>query len=121
MFARSFAAIALAAALSTSALAQSGAGGEFTVHNITEGNIVNNFYTSEDAENWSESWMDAETVLRPGESMTATFFADTGPCQQYFVVAWMGANGTEVQDDVTSIDICAATNVYLGDNEIFFD
>jgi hypothetical protein len=98
--------------------AQSGAGGEFTVHNITEGNVVVGFYTN-DGSGWSNNWL-SEQML-PNQTATAAFFAETGACDQVFQVGWLGDNGTEVLDEPISINICEATNVYLADNEIYFD
>jgi hypothetical protein len=36
-------------------------------------------------------------------------------------VGWLGDDDSEVLDDPISIDICDASNVYLGDNEITYD
>jgi len=33
----------------------------------------------------------------------------------------LGKNDSEVLDDVIGINICKASNVYLEDNEIYFD
>lgn len=107
--------------LAFSATAQTGSQGYFTIHNATSGHSVNNFYTSEDGTNWSASWLDSGTYLEPGESIDVEFIADSGSCFQYLLVAWMGTDGNEVEDDPITIDICEATNVYLGDNEISFD
>jgi hypothetical protein len=60
--------------------------------------------------------------MMPGENALAQFDAEEGSCINYFVVGWLGADlETEVLDEPTEIDICEATNVYLGDNEILFD
>ena len=101
-----------------SAMAQSGAGGAFTLHNMTEGNVVVGFYTN-DGNGWSTNWLGEQ--MTPGQTASAEFFAQTGACDQLFQVGWLGADGSEVMDEPISIDICQATNVYLGDNEIYFD
>ncbi|MBP0483600.1 hypothetical protein [Sagittula salina] len=102
------------------ALAQTGAAGEFTVVNDTDDNLITGFYTSEDGETFSDNWLAAP--LGPGEAAGATFHADSGACTQYFVVGWAADDGiSEVEDDVTEIDICDASVVYLGDNEISYE
>ena len=102
----------------SAASAQSGAGGVFTVHNVTEGNVIVSFYTN-GGDGWSDNWMSEQ--MGPNASASAEFFADTGNCEQVFQVGWLGSDGGEVLDDPISIDICEASNVYLGDNEIWFD
>jgi len=98
--------------------AQSGSGGAFSLYNDTAGNVVVGFYTN-DGNGWSSNWL--ADHMSPGESASAEFFAETGACDQLFQVGWLGADGSEVMDEPISIDICQATNVYLGDNEIKFD
>jgi hypothetical protein len=104
--------------LGTAALAQSGSKGEFTIHNDTEKNTVVGFYTN-GGDGWSNNWLNGQ--MAPGVTATANFTADTGPCEQTFRVGWLGEDGSEVMDDEISINICEASNVYLGDNEITFD
>ncbi len=109
----------LTLSLSTSVLAQgSGASGVFTIHNDTENNIVVGFYTN-DGSGWSNNWLPQQ--MQPGQNGEATFNAQTGPCEQTFRVGWLGEDGGEVLDDPIAINICEASNVYLGDNEISFD
>lgn len=103
---------------SFASFAQTGAGGEFTVHNVTEGNVVVGFYTN-DGSGWSNNWLSEQ--MMPSQTATAAFFAETGSCDQVFQVGWLGSDGSEVLDEPHSINICEATNVYLGDNEIYFD
>lgn len=113
------AAAALAIALGTSAHAQgTGSQGIFEIHNDTDANTVVGFYTN-DGTGWSDNWLDEE--LAPGDRMQVEFTADTGACDQLLRVGWAADGGGEVLDDPISIDICAANNVYLDDNEISFD
>ena len=101
------------------ALAQgTGADGYFQIHNDTDGNIVVGFYTN-GGDGWSTNWLNEE--VHPGETARAEFTGDTGPCDQVLRVGWLSSDGGEVLDDPISIDICEASNVYLGDNEITFD
>jgi hypothetical protein len=114
---------ALGAALflmATPAFAQTGAQGVFTLHNDTTNNVVVGFYVSDDLETFSDNWL--SDPIMPGEAFDAQFFADSGSCINYFIVGWLGADlASEVTDDPIEIDICQASNVYLGDNEISFD
>ena len=101
------------------AMAQAtGSEGNFTIINKTAGNVVVGFYTN-DGSGWSDNWLDAE--LKPGEEADAAFTADEGSCDQTFQVGWLGQDGSEVMDEPIDIDICEASNVYLDDNEIYFD
>ncbi len=110
----------LSAACALPALAQSGSEGVFTIHNATEGNVIVGFYVSTDLENFSDNWL--SEPMMPGTSGSAAFFADSGDCINYFIVGWLGSDAeSEVLDQPIEIDICEASNVYLGDNEIFFD
>lgn len=104
--------------LATTSFAQTGAKGVFHVHNATESHTVVAFYTS-DGGDWSSNWL--TQALEPGDAAAAEFIADTGTCQQFLMVGWLGEDNSEVRDDPISIDICKASNVYLGDNEIYFD
>jgi hypothetical protein len=110
---------ALAAlALSGAVWAQTGATGAFTIHNNTDSNTVVGFYTN-DGSGWSDSWLDED--LAPGDSADAAFNAETGACAQTLQVGWLGEDGGEVMDEPIRIDICEASNVYLDDNEVYFD
>ncbi|MEP3431061.1 MAG: hypothetical protein ABJN98_20415 [Roseibium sp.] len=103
----------------TTVLAQgTGSEGYFQIHNNTGGNIVVGFYTNA-GDGWSENWL--ADALSPSENATAEFTADTGNCDQVFQIGWLGENDTEVIDEPIAIDICAASNVYLDDNEIYYD
>jgi len=100
--------------------AQTGAEGVFTVHNDTETNVIVGFYVGTTDESFSDNWL--SDPLMPGETARAEFGSDEGSCINYFVVGWLGADlDSEVLDDPIEIDICEATNVYLGDGEITFD
>ena len=106
-------------AVSTAAGAQgTGSEGSFTIHNDTENNVVVGFYTN-GGDGWSDNWLSED--IGPGEQADANFTADSGPCEQLLRVSWLGSDDNEVLDDPIRIDICAATNVYLGDNDITFD
>ncbi|MES0811596.1 hypothetical protein ABLO27_19065 [Roseibium sp. SCPC15] len=106
-------------ASATSAIAQgTGSEGFFQIYNNTSGNVVVGFYTN-DGSGWSDNWL--SDILDPGESAQAEFTADSGNCDQTFQVGWLGENDEEVLDDPINIDICAASNVYLDDNEIYYD
>ena len=105
-------------ALSASAAAQTGQEGWFNIYNNTSENVVVGFYTS-DGDDWSSNWLADE--INPGERAQAEFLSDSGNCDQYLMVGWLGEGDTEILDDAISIDICEASNVYLGDNEIYFD
>jgi hypothetical protein len=113
-----FMSVAIAAQVATGAMAQSGAEGVFTIHNDTQANIIVGFYTNDGA-GWSDNWL--SDILLAGESADAAFIADSGECAQLFQVGWLAEDDSEILDDPISIDICQATNVYLGDNEILFD
>ena len=114
-------AASLAATAAGAAFAQgTGSDGYFELYNDTESNILVGFYTSEDAEAWSANWIDG-TEIMPGEGGSAEFLTESGNCLQYFSASWMGADGSEVFDEAIEIDVCEASNVYLGDNEISYD
>lgn len=112
------AAVVLGLIFAMPALAQTGSAGVFTIHNNTESNVVVGFYTN-DGSGWSQNWLNAN--LDPGQQASAEFNAATGACAQTFQVGWLGENGGEVMDEPIDIDICEASNVYLDDNEIYFD
>ena len=104
----------------TGAFAQSGAECVFTIHNDTANNTLIGFYTSpDDGANWSSNWLGQN--MDPGQTATAEFTADTCACDQVFQASWLGEGGTEVFDDPHTIDICEASNVYLGDDSVSFD
>lgn len=98
--------------------AGTGSEGYFQIYNNTGGNVAVGFYTN-DGNGWSENWLSEE--LMPGTSATAQFDSDTGNCDQIFQIGWLGSDGSEVLDEPISVDICEASNVYLDDNEIYFD
>ncbi|MEE4015366.1 hypothetical protein V1T76_25095 [Roseibium sp. FZY0029] len=106
-------------ASATAAVAQgTGSQGYFQIYNNTEENVVVGFYTN-DGNGWSDNWLSGP--LGPGESGRAEFEADTGHCAQTFQVGWLADDDTEVLDDPIDIDICEASNVYMDDNEIYYD
>lgn len=104
---------------SMTAFAQgTGSEGYFQIHNNTANNIVVGFYTN-DGNGWSDNWL--ADALAPDEVAEAEFLADTGNCDQTLQIGWLGDDGSEVMDDPISIDICAASNVYMDDNEVYYD
>ncbi|WP_417676562.1 hypothetical protein [Roseibium sp.] len=115
-FAATLAMIALA--VGAAHAAGTGSEGYFQIYNNTDENVAVGFYTN-DGSGWSENWLAED--LEPGESARAEFNADTGNCDQTFQIGWLGENGDEVLDEPISIDICDASNVYLEDNEIYYD
>jgi len=114
-----FAALVLGACASGAMAQGTGSEGYFTIHNNTENNVAIGFYTN-DGSGWSDNWLTTDTLM-PGEAAEAEFTADTGACDQTIAVGWLGNDNNEVVDDPIAIDICDATNVYLFDNEIYFD
>ena len=111
-------AVALVLTACAAYAAGTGSEGYFQIYNNTEGNVAVGFYTN-DGSGWSENWLAEE--LMPGESAKAEFTTDTGNCDQTFQIGWLGEDGNEVMDEEISIDICDASNVYLDDNEIYYD
>ena len=108
------------ALMPAAALAQgTGSEGYFTLFNNTTNNIVVSFYTN-DGSGWSQNWLTTDALV-PGASATAEFYADTGACDQAFLVGWLGQDGSEVLDEPIAIDICAASHASLDDNETFYD
>jgi hypothetical protein len=104
----------------TGALAQTGSECVFTIHNDTAENTLTGFYTSDDdGATWSANWLARN--MKPGQSAVAEFTADTCSCDQVFQAGWLNVNGGETLDEEHTIDICEASNVYLGDDEISFD
>ena len=100
------------------ALAQgTGQDGVFNIHNDTSNNILVGFYTMESGQ-WSNNWLSGPVA--PGQVAKAEFFAE-GECEIEMQAGWLGTDGGEVLDDPFSINICEASNVYLGDNDISFD
>lgn len=115
-----FLATAVALSATGGAFAEgTGAQGYFQLYNDTSNNVLIAFYTN-DGSGWSQNWIDGAQIM-PGQNGTAEFTAETGACAQTFAAGWLGENDSEIVDDPISIDICEASNVYLGDNEIFYD
>lgn len=96
-----------------------GSEGYFDIHNNTEQNVLVGFYTN-DGSGWSANWIDGSEVA-PDQVLTAEFAADTGNCDQTLQVGWLSSDGGEVLDEPININICEASNVYLDDNEIYYD
>lgn len=111
-------AVGLGAALDAAMAQGTGSEGYFQIYNNTGGNIAVGFYTN-GGDGWSQNWL--SDAIMPGQAATAEFTADTGNCDQVFQVGWLGENDSEVMDEPIAIDICAASNVYLDDNEIYYD
>lgn len=112
---------ALALAITSTSVSAQGSGSEgvFQIYNDIAGNVVVGFYTN-DGSGWSSNWLGGAQIM-PGQNGSAEFTAVSGACDQVFMVGWLGQDGSEVLDDPISIDICDASNVYLGDNEIYYD
>ncbi|MDG1169709.1 MAG: hypothetical protein P8N14_10980 [Sulfitobacter sp.] len=104
--------------IASAATAGTGSQGYFEIYNDTSSNTVVGFYTN-DGSGWSTNWLNVQ--LEPGEHATAEFSAVSGACDQTLQVGWLGQDGGEVMDDPIDIDICEASNVYLGDDQIEFD
>lgn len=104
----------------TIAHAGTGSEGYFTIYNNTDNNVLVGFYTN-DGSGWSENWLSDNSVIGPGEGTEVEFISDTGECGQTFAVGWLTNDGGETIDDPIDIDICDASNVYLDDNEIYYD
>ena len=115
MLATASAALVLCA---SAAFAGTGAEGYFQIYNNTDDNTVIGFYTN-DGGGWSSNWLSSR--IGPDESARAEFTDDSGSCAQTFRVGWLGTDGGEVLDEPIDIDICEASNVYLDDNEIYYD
>lgn len=116
----SFAAGAALSFCATLVLAQgTGSQGYFQLYNDTSNNILIGFYTN-DGSGWSSNWIEGYEFM-PGENGTAEFFANEGACDQVFAAGWLAEDGSEIIDEPIAIDICEASNVYLGDNEIYFN
>lgn len=119
-FKSGFITAALTAGLAINAHAQgTGAQGYFQLYNDTAGNVLVGFYTN-DGSGWSANWIGGAEIM-PGENGQASFDAESGSCEQDFQASWKGADGSEVFDEPAAIDICDASNVYLGDNEVSYD
>ena len=104
----------------TAAHPGTGAEGYFTIYNNTDNNIIVGFYTN-DGSGWSDNWLGGDVAIEPGDGTEVEFIADTGQCEQTFAVGWLTNDGGETVDDPIDIDICDASNVYLDDNEIYYD
>lgn len=104
----------------TGVQAGTGSEGYFTIYNNTDNNVVVGFYTN-DGSGWSENWLSDDLEIVPGEGAEVEFVSDSGECGQTFAVGWLTNDGGETIDDPINIDICDASNVYLDDNEIYYD
>lgn len=119
MFKHALAGLVLCLATTQVSAQGTGSEGYFEIYNDTANNILIGFYTN-DGSGWSANWIDGYEI-EPGASATAEFFAPEGLCDQVFAAGWLSDTGGEVIDDPIAIDICEASNVYLGDNEIYYD
>jgi hypothetical protein len=111
-----FSAISATLALLVSATAANAAGMNFDIENSSN-YIITGFYTGENGE-WSSNWMDFK--LEGGESAAMAFNYD-GPCAIDFYVTWEAEDGSNIEGDVTSIDICDANTIYFDGVEATYD
>lgn len=111
-----YAAISVTLALLVSAPAANAAGMTFDIENSSD-YIITGFYTGENGE-WSSNWMDF--TLQGGESAAMAFNYD-GPCDIEFFVTWEAEDGSNIDGDVTSIDICDANTIYFDGVEASYD
>lgn len=116
---KSIVAATAVAACASAVDAGTGSEGYFQIYNDSGSNVLVGFYTN-DGSGWSANWIGGAEIM-PGENGRATFNAETGSCDQVFQAGWLGSDGSEVFDEPSSIDICDASNVYLGDNEVSYD
>lgn len=114
---KSLFALAVAAAMAFGASQASAAGMTFKIHNDSD-YIINGFYVGDENGNLSDNWMDFE--LNGGESADMQFDYD-GPCDIYFVVDCLAEDGSSIEGDLTSIDICNANNIYFDGDEAYYD
>jgi len=112
-----FKSVALAATLAMlSATAASAAGMNFDIKNSSD-YIITGFYTGENGE-WSSNWMNFK--LKGGETAAMAFNYD-GPCDIEFYVTWEAEDGSNIEGDVTTIDICDANTIYFDGAEASYD
>lgn len=111
-----YAAVSVTLALLVSAPAANAAGMTFDIENSSD-YIITGFYTGENGE-WSSNWMDF--TLEGGESAAMAFNYD-GPCDIEFFVTWKAEDGSNIDGDVTSIDICDANTIYFDGVEASYD
>lgn len=115
------AAATLAFALLASPAWSQGTGSEgfFEIHNETTANVVVGFYTN-DGTGWSDNWLSED--INPGEAVQAEFLSPSGDCQQYIRVGWLADDDeSEILDDPITIDICDASRLFVGDNDVTYD
>ncbi len=105
-----------AAALLLASTSVSAAGYTFKIVNQS-GYIIDGFYTNE-GDGWSENWMDFK--LDAGETGNMEFNAN-GPCDISFMVTWEADDGSSIDGDETTINICEAKKIYFDGKDATYD
>ncbi len=111
-----YTAISATLAILLTASTANAAGMNFSIENSSD-YIITGFYTGENGE-WSSNWMDFTLV--GGEVADMAFNYD-GPCEIEFYVTWEAEDGSNIEGDVNSIDICDADTIYFDGVQATYD